>query len=197
MAGRPRRFEETAVLDSAMKIFWAKGYEATSYSMLSEAMRMNTPSIYGAFGDKESLFLKVIDRYVEGYGKPTFLGLSESKTCREGFTVFLSLRIKQILNAEHPGCLVATVLADAAPLSPQFENKLKVLLNALDDLIAQRIQRGIVEGDLSAKTEPKALARILHCLIIGLATRARARESERSLRAIANDSLNLMFGSPR
>lgn len=197
MAGRPRLFNETTALDAAIKVFWAKGYEASSYSMLSEAMRMNTPSIYGAFGDKESLFLKVIDRYVEVYGKPGFLVLSEAKTCREGFAVFLSLRIKQILNSEHPGCLVATVLADAAPLSAQFESKLKVIIVSLDDLIAKRVQRGIIEGDLAAKTDPKALARILHSLIMGLAVRARARESQRSLRTLANDSLNLMFGSPR
>ena len=197
MAGRPRLFKETTALDSAMKIFWAKGYEATSISMLSDAMRLNTPSIYGAFGDKESLFLKVIDRYVEVYGKPAFLVLSESRTFREGIASFISLRIDQIVNKEHPGCMVATVVADAALLSPKFEKKLKVILKSFDDLIVKRVQRGIVEGDLPEKTEPKAVARILHSLLIGFAIRARARESERSLRTLANDSLNLMFGSPR
>jgi TetR/AcrR family transcriptional regulator, copper-responsive repressor len=197
MTGRPRLFKEASALDSAMKIFWAHGYEATSYSMLSKAMHMNTPSIYGAFGDKEALFLKVIDQYVEVYGKPAFTIFSEAETCREGFECFLSLKIKEYLNAEHPGCLVTTVLADAAPLSPKFESKLKSLVSALDDLIAKRVQRGIDEGDLPAKTNPKAFARILHNLIIGFAVRARAGESEKALRMLANTTLDVIFSSTR
>ena len=98
LTGRPRLFEEKSALDAAMKVFWSQGYEATSYSRLSKAMNMNTPSIYGAFGDKEDLFLKVIDRYVEVYGKPAFAIFSEAETCREGFDLFLSLKIREYLN---------------------------------------------------------------------------------------------------
>lgn len=196
MTGRPRLFEEKSALDSAMKIFWAQGYEATSYSMLSKAMNMNAPSIYGAFGDKEALFLKVIDRYIEVYGKPAFAIFSEAKTCRECFDLFFSLKIKEVLIKEHPGCLVSTVLADAASLSPKFEGKLKALICASDALFAKRVQRGIDEGELPAKTNPKVFGRILHNLMIGFAARARAGESEKALRILANDALNLIFGSP-
>ena len=64
--GRPRSFETGKALDAAMKVFWCKGYEGASLSDLTRAMGINRPSLYAAFGDKESLFRKVLDRYDSG-----------------------------------------------------------------------------------------------------------------------------------
>src|SRR6202163_3186701 len=64
--GRPRSFETGEALDAAMKVFWCKGYEGASLSDLTKAMGINRPSLYAAFGDKESLFRKVLDRYDSG-----------------------------------------------------------------------------------------------------------------------------------
>src|SRR5690242_2106841 len=65
-AGRPRSFDADKALDAAMQIFWHKGYEGASLSDLTEAMGINRPSLYAAFGDKESLFRKALARYAEG-----------------------------------------------------------------------------------------------------------------------------------
>src|SRR5438105_6355851 len=64
--GRPRGFDPDAALDRAMHVFWAKGYEGASLSDLTRAMRINRPSLYAAFGNKEQLFRKVLDRYMDG-----------------------------------------------------------------------------------------------------------------------------------
>src|SRR5882724_5169019 len=64
--GRPRAFDPDVALDRAMHVFWAKGYEGASLSNLTRAMRINRPSLYAAFGNKEELFRKVLDRYVNG-----------------------------------------------------------------------------------------------------------------------------------
>src|SRR5213083_579727 len=64
--GRPRAFDPDTALDRAMHVFWAKGYEGASLSDLTRAMRINRPSLYAAFGNKEQLFRKVLDRYVDG-----------------------------------------------------------------------------------------------------------------------------------
>src|SRR6267378_4372711 len=64
--GRPRAFDPDTVLDRAMHVFWDKGYEGASLSALTRAMRINRPSLYGAFGNKEQLFRKVLDRYMKG-----------------------------------------------------------------------------------------------------------------------------------
>ena len=64
--GRPRAFDPDAALERAMHVFWAKGYEGASLSDLTRAMRINRPSLYAAFGNKEQLFSKVLDRYANG-----------------------------------------------------------------------------------------------------------------------------------
>ena len=64
--GRPRAFDPVVALERAMHVFWAKGYEGASLSDLTRAMRINRPSLYAAFGNKEQLFRKVLDRYMNG-----------------------------------------------------------------------------------------------------------------------------------
>src|SRR5260370_38786729 len=64
--GRARAFDPDLALERAMHVFWAKGYEGASLSDLTRAMRINRPSLYAAFGNKEQLFRKVLDRYMNG-----------------------------------------------------------------------------------------------------------------------------------
>src|SRR3977135_1391854 len=64
--GRPRAFDVDLALDRALHLFWRKGYEGTSLSDLTKAMRINRPSLYAAFGNKETLFRKTLDRYSKG-----------------------------------------------------------------------------------------------------------------------------------
>ena len=66
--GRPRAFDTEKALDQALQVFWKKGYESTSLADLTQAMGINPPSLYAAFGNKEALFLAVIQRYAEGPG---------------------------------------------------------------------------------------------------------------------------------
>src|SRR2546422_11461457 len=64
--GRPRAFDVEKALDLALRVFWEKGYEGTALSDLTEAMGINRPSLYAAFGNKEALFRKALDRYADG-----------------------------------------------------------------------------------------------------------------------------------
>src|SRR4051794_13410816 len=63
--GRPREFDADQALDAALMLFWRHGYEGTSLAALTEAMGINVPSLYAAFGNKEALFRKALDRYVQ------------------------------------------------------------------------------------------------------------------------------------
>src|SRR5262245_66262623 len=65
--GRPREFDLENALDRALEVFWRNGYEGTSIADLTEAMGINPPSLYADFGNKEGLFRKVVDRYIERY----------------------------------------------------------------------------------------------------------------------------------
>ena len=65
-AGRPREFDIDQALDQALQVFWRKGFDGASLPDLTRAMGINRPSLYAAFGNKEALFRKAIDRYVAG-----------------------------------------------------------------------------------------------------------------------------------
>src|SRR3546814_13184383 len=83
--GRPRSFDIDEALDRALEVFWRKGYEGASLSDLTEAMGIARPSLYAAFGNKEELFCKALDRYVEqkvahvrkAFEEPTARGVAE------------------------------------------------------------------------------------------------------------------------
>jgi len=66
MPGRPRKFDKDLALDIAMKVFMQKGYEATSITDITEALGINRPSVYAAFGNKEALFAQALGRYIQG-----------------------------------------------------------------------------------------------------------------------------------
>ena len=83
--GRPREFDTDAALEKAMRLFWAKGYEGTSVGDLTETLGISRPSLYAAFGDKQSLFRAALERYAAGpagyvavaLGKPTAREVAE------------------------------------------------------------------------------------------------------------------------
>jgi AcrR family transcriptional regulator len=66
--GRPREFDVDKALDLALQVFWRKGYEGASMADLTQTMGITKPSLYSAFGNKEELFRKALDRYVDGPG---------------------------------------------------------------------------------------------------------------------------------
>src|ERR1700724_4390739 len=80
--GRPREFDPDQVLDRALRVFWRSGYEGASMADLTEAMGITRPSLYAAFGNKEELFRKALDRYVDGPGGYVHIALAKP-TARE------------------------------------------------------------------------------------------------------------------
>lgn len=80
--GRPRSFDREAALEQALRLFWERGYEATSVADLTAAMGIRPPSLYAAFGDKSALFGEVVDRYREGHGAYATRALAEEPTAR-------------------------------------------------------------------------------------------------------------------
>ncbi|MCM0022138.1 MAG: TetR/AcrR family transcriptional regulator, partial [Tagaea sp.] len=89
-AGRPRSFDETAALDSAIEVFRRHGYEGASLELLTDAMGINRPSLYGAFGDKAALFDKAVSRYVEGPGAMPLAALDAAEGIDSGIAGFFA-----------------------------------------------------------------------------------------------------------
>src|SRR3954469_845296 len=99
--GRPRSFDVNKALDQALNIFWRKGYEGTSLPDLTDAMGINRPSLYAAFGNKESLFRKVVNRYLNGPASYARQALTQP-TARAVAEKILKSAVENLTNPAHP-----------------------------------------------------------------------------------------------
>ena len=183
--GRPRTFDIDEALDRALEVFWRKGYEGTSLPDLTEAMGINRPSLYAAFGNKAALFRKAIDRYLEGPARHGRTALA-APTAREVVEQLLFGSIDLITDEQGPrGCfMVQSALAcgdSAEPLRQEMAQRRAEGEAAL----CERFVRAVAEGDLPLDADPADLARFVATISQGLAVQAASGASRDSLRRVA------------
>lgn len=173
--GRPMAFEPDLALEKAMYTFWLKGYEATSLEDLTAAMEIKRPSLYRTFGDKEALFLKAVDRYIETMGEAPRSALEATGNIQQAIEQFFRAVIANVTTHNQPtGCLVACILAAAAPLNDRFATKFKECLERTDQMICGRLDRAVADGQLSQNTDTQSLAQLINSFRHGFAVRARS-----------------------
>jgi len=184
--GRPREFDLDEALDRAMLVFWRKGYEGASLSDLTEALGVARPSLYAAFGNKEQLFRKALDRYDEGTAD--FLwGSIRAPTARavaEGL-----LRGAANFHAHPtnpPGCLMVHGALVGSDASDPVRLETRDRRDRLREAIRERLGRAREEGDLPAHSDPAALARYLVAVMRGMAVEAAGGANGNELHKIVD-----------
>jgi AcrR family transcriptional regulator len=157
--GRPRAFDPDATLERAMHVFWAKGYEGASLSDLTRAMRINRPSLYAAFGNKEELFRKVLDRYVNGPLAYFGEALSAPKARDVIEQIFLGAA-KMAGDPMFPsGCLMVQGALAVGNAADSVRNEAAARRGAAEVALRRRLQRAKREGDLPPDADPTDLIR--------------------------------------
>lgn len=186
--GRPRAFDPDRALDQALYLFWRKGYEGTSLADLTAAMGINRPSLYAAFGNKEALFRKALDRYMERPAAALQRAL-EAPTARLVAEGVLADAVERLTDPAGPaGCLaVHGALACGAEADP-IRRELAARRHATELALRRRFERAREEGDLT-QVEPAALARYLAALTQGMAVQAAAGASRDELAQVAATAL--------
>ena len=185
--GRPRAFDADVALERAMHVFWAKGYEGASLSDLTRAMRINRPSLYAAFGNKEQLFGKALDRYMDGpvayFGK----ALAAAKA-RDVVEEILLGTARMGDDPRIPaGCLMvqgALACGDAA-----VRKKAAARRAAAEAVLRRRLQRAKREGDLPKNSDPGELAGYVMTVVRGMAVQSAGGASGDQLRRVAQIAL--------
>ncbi|GAA5160962.1 MULTISPECIES: TetR/AcrR family transcriptional regulator [Amycolatopsis] len=172
--GRPREFDVDSALDTALRLFWQHGYEATTLAQLREAMGISSASFYAAFGSKEALFDSVVGRYAGSYGQVTDDVGDPALSPREAVERVLRRSAAMQTDPAHPaGCLVVL----AATTGSDAGHRARDLLRTRRDLVRRNLEncvkRAIGTGELRPETDPAALACALESFLWGISTEAR------------------------
>ena len=187
--GRPRAFDPDAALEHAMHVFWAKGYEGASLSNLTRAMRINRPSLYAAFGNKEQLFRKVLDRYVDGplayFGKAL-----AATTARDVIEQIFFGAARMASDPRLPaGCLMVQGALACGDSAGSVQKETTARRAASEIALRRRFQRAKREGDLPRNANPGELASYVMTVLQGMAVQGANGAGRNQLRRIAQIAL--------
>jgi AcrR family transcriptional regulator len=193
---RPRSFDQADVLHRAMRVFWEKGYEGASLKDLTRAMGINGPSIYGAFGNKRSLFEQALECY--GNGPARYVAEAMGKpTAREVVERLLRGACDSLTDpANPPGCMTLRAglanSADAEETDVLLSRARRGTLQALTD----RLERASGEGDLAPDVNPASLARQVMTVAHGLTPQAIDGATREEVHNIVDQMLAAWFPNP-
>lgn len=179
--GRPRTFDMEQALDTALKLFWQHGYEGTSIALLADAIGVNPPSLYAAFGNKEELFVQTIERYVDLNGH-IYRDSLQKETAQEVAQGILEGVVKLVTRPGSPnGCLMVQGALATSPDSEKISRMVARLRGRAEGWLVDRFERARQEGDLPPDADPHGLACYLMTLNSGLAVQAKSGISQKQL----------------
>ncbi len=188
--GRPREFDVDAALETAMRVFWRQGYEATTMSDLVEAIAINRASLYAAFGNKEALFLLVLDRYQQAFSERPMAALTEIADPREAIETFLLRTAEHLTDERLPrGCLFSNSILESPSGSERISRTVAKGVAGLEDTVYHVFQCGQREGQLGQGADCRALARFYVGVAQGMALIAKVSADQSAIFDIARTSM--------
>lgn len=192
--GRPRAYDPDAALERARDVFWEGGFTGSSLDALSVATAMNRPSLYGAFGDKEALYLRTLERYRDESLVAIRQALDPRRSLREGLGILYATALSTYLDerAGARGCFLIGTAAVEAVLHPAVRAMLHGSLAAFEQELEERFRLARDRGEIGAGADPVTLARLAAAVLHSLAVRARAGEVRAILEAIADSGVAMI-----
>jgi TetR/AcrR family transcriptional regulator, transcriptional repressor for nem operon len=196
---RPREFDEDEVLREARDQFWATGYAGTSMDAIAAATGLGKGSLYGAFGDKHQLFLRIFEAYcadiidrvrrrLEGPEGEAFTRLRAYVKASAAMTAADSTR---------RGCLLAKGTAELAEHDPSVAARSLETFDVLEALLVTEIEAAQRHGDIRADADPRHLGALLLAVLRGIEALGKAGKDKATLRAIADTALAVLPRSPQ
>lgn len=190
---RPREFEPEEVLDSAMHVFWEKGYEATSMADLVDRTGVHRGSLYTTFGNKHDLFLAALKRYCDSVGLPYLASILEAERPVPALRAFFEqLYEHYVETGSCDGCMVTNTAVESGTHDEKILESVSGIFAARESILTEALVRGRKQGDLPADADPRAIARYLGTFILGLSALVRTRPDPAALRDILDEGLRVL-----
>ncbi|MEM1309552.1 MAG: TetR/AcrR family transcriptional regulator [Cyanobacteria bacterium P01_H01_bin.153] len=180
--GRPREFNFETALNRAIDAFYAKGYEATTLDDLTTAMEIKRPSLYASFGNKEALFLQALQRYGERSALEAQTILNSQSDTQKAVEAFLYLTAEwHVQRSQMMGCLIANSSSDCREEQSNICKHIQQLHQKNEEILFQRLQRGIESGELPPDIDTRGLAQFFYGVTQGMAVLARGQRNPEAI----------------
>lgn len=184
--GRPKEFDTQDALAQATRVFWTKGYEATTMVDLLTATGLSKSSLYETFGSKRDLFLAALSGYCDERTQMMRELLQSRATAREAISAFFALIVEQARQESRPfGCLSCNEAAQMEAHDTEVQRVVARDLDAMEATFAEVIDRGHADGSIPPQVDSRRHARFLNTLHHGLQLMARTRSVARMEDAVA------------
>jgi AcrR family transcriptional regulator len=170
-----------------MKLFWTKGYEATSIADLTEALGIGVKSLYAAFGSKDELYAEALRCYSTTYEHLVLGRFRGAATARDASLAYLLDSAAAMTGSDSDlphGCMVTlgTVGSDG---HAELGDLMRATRGGAFDVLAARLEQAVREGELPKSVDVANLARFLQTVQSGMAIRARDGADRVELQAVA------------
>lgn len=194
--GRPKCFDRQEALEKAKDLFCLHGYQGASIAQITGAMGIKPPSLYGEFGDKEQLFIEVLDYYYTPYKEELKRIFQETKTTEEAFRGIFNLSKSFHAQGAPIGCLIVNSSINSYDESTLIGAKLKAIHDENESRLSERLDLGKKDGDVAQSIDIKRTARFVSGILAGAAIIARGQKSPDAVTDLLEqgfDSFRLMI----
>ncbi|MEL6111115.1 MAG: TetR/AcrR family transcriptional regulator [Planctomycetota bacterium] len=192
MPGPAKQFDPDEALDSAMRVFWARGYESAPVSELMKAMSLSKKSLYDTFGNKRTLFIKSLRRYAQVMGAEISLALNKDVSPMKNLKYLLRSWQKQATQRGSVGCMIGTNVADFDLSDPEVAGILRSMLEHVEQAFHRCLKAAVEAGELDASVKTRDVARTLVAVSQGMALLGRVQESETFLNSAEAGVMSLL-----
>jgi TetR/AcrR family transcriptional repressor of nem operon len=180
-----------------MRVFWERGFEGASYSELTSATGLNKSSLYNAFGDKQALYIKCLERFSQTIGAPE-MAMLDHPDFADAIAGFFENLVQRMTDAAQPrGCLATMAALELGgtegPLGDIIRRDLQQWMRAL----RTRCDRAVRDGDLPQDTDTEALAALFLAVMRGLPALNRGFGDLRSAALAVKALLQMLTCAPR
>lgn len=192
---RPRAFDESATLDQVVRLFWARGYEATSVRDVEAATGVGMTSLYNAFGGKRELFRSALEHYSERRTRECLREIERLKSPADRIRTFVARVTEAALSdPDRMGCLMINTAIELGPHDPEIAAIVAGNLAEVEAFFRRSFEAAQELGEADQSISPADAARSFSALMFGLRVLARTRPDRETMEGAARPLLALLRG---
>jgi TetR/AcrR family transcriptional repressor of nem operon len=184
-----KSYDDTRVLENAMRAFWAHGYEATSMNDLVKVTGINRGSIYAAFHNKHGLFMRALEHYDQIYRHGHLQQIAEQHTPVDAIIAVFESAASKPADKDTPwGCLIVNTALELSPHDPEVSKFVERSLKAVEAFFLECIEAARRDQSVARSLDSEAAAKALLGLFLGLRVLTRAKTDRSTIEAIISQA---------